>query len=57
MFIAKTLLERTGASLSFVNRQPPAHGAEVVVRWPRALIDISGDVEREASSPEDEGEL
>ncbi|MFT0859623.1 ActS/PrrB/RegB family redox-sensitive histidine kinase [Ancylobacter sp. G4_0304] len=48
VFIAKTLLERTGAALSFVNRTSPAHGAEVVVRWPRRLIDISGEAEREA---------
>jgi two-component system sensor histidine kinase RegB len=34
-FIAKTLLERSGASLSFENRSPPAHGAIVTVRWNR----------------------
>jgi two-component system sensor histidine kinase RegB len=35
-FIAKTLLERTGATLVFVNRQPPEQGAVVQVRWRRA---------------------
>jgi two-component system, sensor histidine kinase RegB len=35
-FIAKTLLERTGAALVFVNRVTPAHGAVVRVRWRRA---------------------
>lgn len=34
-FIAKTLLERSGATLSFVNRPPPQHGAVVTVRWLR----------------------
>ncbi|MDF2994877.1 MAG: integral rane sensor signal transduction histidine kinase [Xanthobacteraceae bacterium] len=46
VFIAKTLLERSGAELGFVNRVAPAHGAEVSVRWPRALIDISEGRER-----------
>ncbi|MCK0198000.1 ActS/PrrB/RegB family redox-sensitive histidine kinase [Ancylobacter sp. 6x-1] len=41
VFIAKTLLERSGAELYFANRVAPAHGAEVTVRWPRDLIDIS----------------
>jgi two-component system sensor histidine kinase RegB len=36
LFIAKTLLERSGATLSFRNKPPPAHGAVVTVRWPRA---------------------
>lgn len=35
-FIAKTLLERTGATLVFLNRMPPEKGAVVRVRWPRA---------------------
>jgi two-component system sensor histidine kinase RegB len=34
-FIAKTLLERSGASLSFQNRTAPAHGALITVRWNR----------------------
>lgn len=36
LFIAKTLLERSGAELSFANRAAPAHGAVVTVRWLRA---------------------
>lgn len=47
VFIAKTLLERSGAELGFVNRPPPAHGASVNIRWPRRLIDISGERETE----------
>jgi len=43
VFIAKTLLERSGAELAFVNRPPPAHGASVSVRWTRQAIDISGE--------------
>ncbi|QIB36175.1 ActS/PrrB/RegB family redox-sensitive histidine kinase [Ancylobacter pratisalsi] len=43
VFIAKTLLERSGAELSFLNRASPAHGASVSVRWPRRAIDISGE--------------
>ena len=34
-FIAKTLLERSGAALSFENRKAPEHGAVVTVRWQR----------------------
>jgi two-component system sensor histidine kinase RegB len=35
-FIAKTLLERSGASLVFSNRTTPASGAVIRVSWPRA---------------------
>jgi two-component system sensor histidine kinase RegB len=35
-FIAKTLLERSGATLTFENRRLPARGAVVKVRWNRA---------------------
>jgi two-component system sensor histidine kinase RegB len=35
-FIAKTLLERSGATLSFENRTLPDHGAVVSVQWARA---------------------
>jgi two-component system sensor histidine kinase RegB len=34
-FIAKTLLERSGAKLSLINRAPPLHGATVTVTWNR----------------------
>ena len=39
-FIAKTLLERSGASVSLANRPMPEHGAVVHVVWPRSLIDL-----------------
>jgi two-component system sensor histidine kinase RegB len=35
-FIAKTLLERSGATLNFENRAPPERGAIVRVRWSRS---------------------
>jgi two-component system sensor histidine kinase RegB len=35
-FIAKTLLERSGASLSFENRMIPEHGAVVSIQWARS---------------------
>ncbi len=38
-FIAKTLLERSGATLSLRNRVPPESGAIVRVVWPRGIMD------------------
>jgi two-component system sensor histidine kinase RegB len=35
IFIARTLLERTGAKVSFTNRTFPDHGAVVQIIWPR----------------------
>jgi len=34
-FIAKTLLERAGATLAFENRKLPERGASIFVRWNR----------------------
>ena len=39
LFIAKTLLERSGATLTFRNAAPPAQGAVVTVTWPRAAFE------------------
>ena len=39
-FIAKTLLERTGAIVTFQNGRP--RGAVVSARWPRARIEVKG---------------
>lgn len=39
-FIAKTLLERSGATVSLANRPAPRHGAVVQVVWPRAAVDV-----------------
>lgn len=38
VFIAKTLLERTGASVGFGNRSGATGGAAVVVRWPNPVF-------------------
>ena len=39
-FIAKTLLERSGATVSLANRPTPEHGAVVHVVWPRGVVDL-----------------
>jgi two-component system sensor histidine kinase RegB len=41
VFIARTLLERTGAKVSFSNRTFPDHGAVVQIAWPRARFEES----------------
>jgi two-component system sensor histidine kinase RegB len=38
-FIAKTLLERSGASVSLENRMGPATGAIVRITWPRDIFE------------------
>jgi two-component system sensor histidine kinase RegB len=38
-FIAKTLLERSGAKLSLQNQMPPLHGATVAIVWNRAALE------------------
>lgn len=38
-FIAKTLLERSGARLTFANRNFPESGAVVTIRWPRDVFE------------------
>lgn len=42
LFIAKTLLERSGAQLRFSNRSGPQTGAKVHVSWPREKMDLLG---------------
>ncbi|MFL5260512.1 MAG: ActS/PrrB/RegB family redox-sensitive histidine kinase [Hyphomicrobiales bacterium] len=39
-FIAKTLLERSGAQVSLANKPAPDHGAIVRIAWPRTRIDV-----------------
>jgi two-component system, sensor histidine kinase RegB len=39
-FIAKTFLERSGATLSLVNQLPPLHGATIEVTWNRADFEV-----------------
>jgi two-component system sensor histidine kinase RegB len=40
VFIARTLLERTGARVSFANRVFPEHGAVVQIVWPRSRFEV-----------------
>jgi two-component system sensor histidine kinase RegB len=49
VFIARTLLERTGAKVSFSNRTFPDHGAVVQIAWPRARF----EAEQTAAEPTD----
>jgi two-component system, sensor histidine kinase RegB len=39
-FIAKTLLERSGATVSLANRPLPEHGAVIQLNWPRSMVDL-----------------
>jgi two-component system sensor histidine kinase RegB len=45
VFIARTLLERTGAKVSFTNRQFPDHGAVVQIVWPRSRFETPETVD------------
>jgi two-component system sensor histidine kinase RegB len=49
LFIAKTLLERTGAKIAFTNLDPAGTGASIRISWPRAAMD-AGPAEAEADS-------
>ena len=50
VFIARTLLERTGAKVSFSNRTFPDHGAVVQIVWPRARFEAEQPTESAAGS-------
>ena len=43
VFIARTLLDRTGAKVSFTNRAFPDHGAVVQIVWPRQRFEAVED--------------
>lgn len=49
-FIAKTLLERSGAALSFSNREFPQTGAVVRITWPREAFIGTVDLEFPAAN-------
>jgi two-component system, sensor histidine kinase RegB len=49
VFIARTLLERTGAKVSFTNRIFPDHGAVVQIAWPRQHFE-AGEIPAEPAS-------
>jgi two-component system sensor histidine kinase RegB len=44
LFIAKTLLARSGAVVDLANRAAPEKGALIKVTWPRALMDTTVEV-------------
>jgi two-component system sensor histidine kinase RegB len=50
-FIAKTLLERSGATVSFENRVFPGRGAVVRLRWSRAEFEALADPDLEPDLP------
>jgi two-component system sensor histidine kinase RegB len=39
LFIAKTLLERSGATVATANQPQPRHGAVITIRWPRSIFE------------------
>lgn len=41
LFIAKTLLERSGATVKTANKAQPFHGAVITISWPRAVFEQS----------------
>jgi len=50
VFIARTLLERTGAKVSFTNRTFPDHGAVVQIVWPRDRFEADENAEADAGA-------
>ena len=50
-FIAKTLLERSGARLDLANRPGREAGAVVTVTWPRAKFEQAADKREGAATP------
>jgi len=49
VFIARTLLERTGAKVAFTNRTFPDHGAVVSLVWPRDRFEADESGEKPAA--------
>jgi two-component system sensor histidine kinase RegB len=52
LFIAKTLIERSGAQLTLTNAAPPASGAVVRIVWPRPSFERGARVSRRDSPQE-----
>jgi two-component system sensor histidine kinase RegB len=50
-FIAKTLLERSGATLALANRPSPQAGAVVTVMWPRSKFERMSDEAKFSPEP------
>jgi len=43
LFIAKMLLERSGAAVNFANSRKSGRGAEITVSWPRPAFEMHGN--------------
>ncbi len=52
VFIAKTLIERTGAQVHFTNAAPPDHGAITHITWPRSAFEWTGEFEPDTGFPD-----
>jgi two-component system sensor histidine kinase RegB len=46
LFIAKTLLERSGAAVATANIPVPKSGARIAIVWPRAIFERGAKVRR-----------
>jgi len=51
LFIAKTLLERSGATVRAANRAPPYSGAVITISWERAAFERGTRAQQKASTP------
>jgi two-component system sensor histidine kinase RegB len=51
LFIAKTLIERSGAQVTFTNAASPESGAVVRIIWPRAAFEKEPHVDAKAAAP------
>jgi len=49
VFIAKTLLERSGATIRFSNSREPGLGAVVDIKWPRSALDDAPQIAARAA--------
>jgi two-component system sensor histidine kinase RegB len=50
LFIAKTLIERSGAQLTLTNAAPPASGAIARIIWPRHAFERGAAILPQGSS-------
>ena len=48
LFIAKTLLERSGATLTFRNRNDALTGANIHIQWPRSAMEALDSIQKSA---------
>ncbi|MBV9078806.1 MAG: ActS/PrrB/RegB family redox-sensitive histidine kinase [Methylobacteriaceae bacterium] len=53
LFIAKTLIERSGGQLVLLNAEPPSSGARARIVWPRPLFEAGTEAITKTSSARD----